>query len=474
MRAEDTPEKDAEVLNGEQANGEGDSAPSALDRVFHACFVIALAALLFLAGSILTIGNIFPGPQITRAVEGGAALYTKLTQYNDVYVSDLWFKERRKDKSVTVNKPAAMKGVTLYTSGDQAAAYLLDMDGKVLHSWKRPYSTVWTRQPGGVQNPLPDSHVYFRKAHVFPNGDLLALYEASGDTPYGYGLVKLDRDSNVIWSYMGHAHHQFDTAPDGRIYVLTHELLDDEIDYFAHLARPRLEDFLVILSPEGKELKKIRLLPRVADSPFRQMLYTISGFALEDPLHANTVKYIDAGAARNFAFGEEGQVLLSFREMHSIAVIDPDTEEVTWATRGPWIGQHDPDILPNGNILLFDNFGNNRRPEGVSRVIEFNPMNMEIVWEYAGTAKDPLDSNIRSDQQRLANGNTLITESNGGRIVEVTPEGEIVWEFVNPVRGGDNKIPIVAWSERLDPARLDPTLLDVPQARLESQTEASL
>lgn len=459
----------------EVAYEEPKSTPSVLDKVFHAAFVIALGMLLFLAGSILTIGNIFPGPQITRAVEGGAALYTKLTQYRDVYTSDLWFEERRKEKAVTVNKSGrAMKGVTLYTSGDQAAAYLLDMDGKVLHSWKKPYSSVWTKQPGGVQNPLPDEHVYFRKAHVFPNGDLLALYEGSGDTPYGYGLVKLDRDSNVIWSYMGYAHHQFDIAPDGKVYVLTHELVNDEIDYFGHLARPRLEDYLVILSPDGRELKKIRLLTSFTESPFRQILYTVAGFALEDPLHTNTVEYIDGESARNFAFGKEGQVLLSFRELHSIAVIDPESEEITWATRGPWIGQHDPDILPNGNILLFDNFGNHRRPEGVSRVIEFDPKTMEIVWQYAGTAKDPLDSHIRSDQQRLANGNTLITESDGGRIVEVTPEGEIVWEYVNPVRGKDNKIPIVSWSERLDPSELDPALLDVPQARLESQMEASL
>jgi hypothetical protein len=37
--------------------------------------------------------------------------------------------------------------------------------------------------------------------------------------------------------------------------------------------------------------------------------------------------------------------------------------------------------------------------------------------------------------QRLPNGNTLITESAFGRFFEVTREGEIVWEYVNPFFG---------------------------------------
>jgi hypothetical protein len=94
-------------------------------------------------------------------------------------------------------------------------------------------------------------------------------------------------------------------------------------------------------------------------------------------------------------------------------------------------------------------------------VIEFDPETMELVWQYAGTAEQPLESLIRASQQRLANGNTLITESSGGRILEVTPAGEIVWQLVNPARGGaqGELIPIVCWAQRLDPNDLDPSLL---------------
>lgn len=445
------------------------------DRLFQTAFIAALALLIFLGGSILTVAGYFPGPQITRAYEGGKALYAKLNEYKDVYRSDLWYPERNKDRGVTIKRSQLMQeGPTVYLSGSEPTVFLIDADGNVLHSWTKQFSEVWSRDAGWMPEPQPDSHVYFRKAHIFPNGDVVALYEGVGDTPYGYGIVKLDKDSNVIWSYPGRAHHQFDIGPDGRIYVLTHEFVEGEVDEFAHLEGPRLEDFLVVLSPDGEELKKIRLLTAIADSEYRQMLYNVSSFGLADPTHTNTVEFIDREKAANFPFGEEGQILLSFRGLHTIGVLDPETSQITWATGGPWIGQHDPDILPNGNILLFDNFGNFRHPNGISRVIEFDPKTMEIVWKYAGTEQSPLASTIRSDEQRLANGNTLITESDGGRIIEVTPEGEIAWEFVNPVRGGPDgdRIPIIAWTERLDPASLDPALLQ-PEQSAQMQTEVS-
>ena len=117
-----------------------------------------------------------------------------------------------------------------------------------------------------------------------------------------------------------------------------------------------------------------------------------------------------------------------------------------------------PRGLPGeGNILIFDNGGwagygapNPGSPTGFhnalrdySRVLEIDPTTLEIVWSYtpieAGLVH-PLDSNrfyspFISSAQRLPNGNTLITEGSGGRLIEVTPDHEIVWEFINPYKG---------------------------------------
>jgi hypothetical protein len=429
-----------------------DSRASRADRILFAGFIVAVAALLFIGGSLATAVGVTPGPQIARAYEGGKAFYAKLFHHDDVYQSDLWYPARTEARGVSViDTERAEQGVTLYTSGHEAAAYLISMDGEVLHKWQRPFSAVWN-ESAAVKHPQPDSHVYMRKARLDANGDLLAIYEGAGDTPYGYGLVKLDKDSNVIWSYLQPAHHDFDLAPDGRIFVLTQEIIDEPLPQLAHLASPRLDDFVVILSSDGEELKKMPLLDIVEQSDYRQLLWEISSFALADALHTNSVHVITEQEAERFRFGTAGQLLVSFREPSAIGVIDIDEGKLVWAAKGYWTGQHDPHILENGNILVFDNRGNFRKPEGRSRVLEFNPETMEIVWQYAGTADSPLDSDIRSYSQRLRNGNTLITESNGGRILEVALDGSIVWEYTNPVRGGpDNaKIPIICKAQRLD------------------------
>jgi hypothetical protein len=220
---------------------------------------------------------------------------------------------------------------------------------------------------------------------------------------------------------------------------------------FDHLATPRLEDFLVELTPDGKPIRRFSVQAFVDNSIYRQMVFGISSFALADALHTNSVHVITDDEARNFPHGKPGQLLMSFREPSAVGVVDLDQEKLIWAIRGYWQAQHDPQILPNGNILLFDNRGNFNKPEGRSRALEFNPSSMAIVWQYTGTKESPLESDIRSYTQRLPNGNTLITESNPGRILEVTPDREIVWEYVNPVRGGpDGRIPIICKALRLD------------------------
>lgn len=439
-----------------------DGTPSRLDRILLRASLTALVVLAFLGGAVVTAARLFPGPQIEHAYQAAEALYTQLTEFQDTYRTNLWPPARRQGTGVTVHVPDRVQpGHTLYVSGHAQAVFLIDADGSIVHAWERRFSEIWRDEPGWVPNPRPDDQVYIRHAHPFPNGDLLVIYEGVGDTPYGYAVAKLDRHSEVIWAYPGRAHHQLDVGPDGTIYVLTHEIMRDYLDDVDYLPPPRLEDFVVVLSPDGEELRKIRLLTAFARSPYRALLYRVPGVAVSDPTHVNTVKYIDADAAANFAVGAEGQLLLSFREISTVAVLDMDAEEIVWATTGPWIAQHDPDILPDGSLLLFDNAGAYGGPAGRSRVIEFNPLTMEIAWQYGGTSEEPLESEIRSDQQRLENGNTLITESDGGRLVEVTREGEIVWEFINPVRDAatGERIPIISWAQRLDRTYFEPSLL---------------
>jgi outer membrane protein assembly factor BamB len=444
--------KESKISSGKLAN-----------FLWFASFVLAIGFLGFVAGSYAMLAEALPARYLADAYRGGQALLAAKTEYDSPYPDGFWQPARSEQRGVVIHDPAkAASGYTLYTSGEGQRAVLVSMAGEILHEWQLPFSAIWTNA-AGVRNPRPDSMIHYNRAHLYPNGDLLAIYEALGDTPWGYGLAKMDKDSRLIWSYLAHTHHDLDIGPDGNIYVLTQEVSNTIIDRWRHLRTPRIDDFVVVLSPDGEELKKVSVLDALVASPYARMLNTVAWYSKDDFLHANAIDLVDEEAALRLSGTPGHQVLLSMRELGAVGLLDLDREVFTWAARGPWLGQHDPDLLPNGNMLLFDNFGHYGEG-GISRVIEFDPATYEIVWSYTGDVEHPLDSRLRSDQERLANGNTLITESDGGRLLEVTRDGEIVWEYVNPIRGGDDDefIPIVSWGQRIDPGRLDPEFLESP------------
>lgn len=438
------------------------------ERLGSFVFVVAIAFLAFVGGAMAVLGEAFPHQYLRDAYAAGEALVAQHRETQDRFATDQWRLARDSTAGVTINDPeSSFPGYTLYTAAGEASAHLIAMNGSVVQEWRRPYSAVWNEQ-SPIRSPQPDELIFMDKARMLPNGDLLAIYAAAGDTPWGYGMVKLDRHSNLIWSYPAHTHHDFDLAPDGRILALTNDFSSDEIEGLGKLGKPFLEDFVVVLSPDGKELKSISLTRALAKSRFNILRLAIPNYALGDPLHANSVEYIDADKARSFPFAEAGDVLLSFRDMSALAVLSVERAEIVWAARGPWLWQHDASLLPNGRIMLFDNLGGFQDGNG-ARVLEIDPRTSQVTWSYAGDAEHPFHSPLRSSAQPLPNGNVLVTESDGGRLFEVTRGGDIAWTFVNPVRGGEENefVAVATWGQRIDPQSIDPQLRALFDSRME-------
>lgn len=103
---------------------------------------------------------------------------------------------------------------------------------------------------------------------------------------------------------------------------------------------------------------------------------------------------------------------------------------------GQWRAQHSLRLLPTGRLLLFDNLGMMR---AASRVLEVDPFTQQVAWSFSGREGEGLLSETNGVVQRLPGGNTLVIESNFGRALEVTPDGRIAWEWINPNRAGRKK-----------------------------------
>jgi len=131
----------------------------------------------------------------------------------------------------------------------------------------------------------------------------------------------------------------------------------------------------------------------------------------------------------------DGNILASLRSVSAVIIISRATGKVIWHLDSTVVAQqHCASELENGNILIFDN-GTFRHHQSAtySRVIEVDRATKQVVWQYRDRSNpSAFFSPFMGGAQRLKNGNTLITEAVFGRVFEVTPAGEVCWEFVNP------------------------------------------
>jgi hypothetical protein len=330
------------------------------------------------------------------------------------------YKRAGGEGGVTLNLSGeASPGVSLYLSGHAPEARLIDMNGAVLHEWRRTFRDAF---PSATIPPdRQEESTFWRRVHLCPNGDVIAIFQ-------GLGIIRIDKDSKLLWAVSGGFHHALDVDTEGRIYAL-----EGEWKKLPRISRegPLMEDFVSVLDKDGRRLAHISLLRSFERSDYASALARME--TPGDVFHTNAIRVLDGSLEKRAAIFKKGNLLLSCLGLNSIAVVDPGEAKVVWALSGMWHGLHEPVLLPSGRMLVFDNRGQ----AGDSRVLEFDPFTQVIAWRYAGSPALPLSSWKAGTSSRLPNGNTLITESTAGRALEVTPEGKLVWEFMNPFRAGE-------------------------------------
>ncbi len=322
------------------------------------------------------------------------------------YVEGTYDPNSKSSGVVIHDKARSYDGYNLYTSRKSADALLIDMDGTPVHTWR---------------GTTKETKSKWQHITLLPNGDLIVLVK-------GNRLFRIDKNSNLLWKVDGAFHHDLDVQ-DNQIAVLSRESMPVKA---IHAKHKTLVDHVDFYSLEGKKIRSISILDSVLGSPYAFLLPIVSHLMNHeekkqnlDILHTNHVEIFDGTLEKLNPIYRKGNILISIRNLNAIAVLNGESGKILWLW-GPSnvTFQHHPTLLKNGNILVFNN--------GVkqSQVLELSPATNQIVWHY--TAKDFL-TKTRGSNQRLPNGNTLITESDTGYVFEVTPAGEVVWQFVNPV-----------------------------------------
>jgi hypothetical protein len=321
------------------------------------------------------------------------------------------------------NKEKATPGYTLYSRNGSDQVWLINMDGKVVHEWKTS---------GGTTNCN-----YLR-----PNGNLF-ICERVPEGPKvksgkGGRMREYDWDGNVVWEHIDdHQHHDARRLANGNcVYIAWQELTSSEAS--------RVKGGIPGTEMDGKIYGEV---VREVDDQGK----VIWEFTNNEPEFLD--KYEIKPLAPRYEYGHantvspmtNGDYLISYRFFDLIVIVDRQTGSLKWEYQNHDLGgQHDCQEIENGNILVFAN-GHNTPPSAGpshSEVWEIDKQSKEIVWRYL-QKENPLNfwSPHISGCERLSSGNTLIVEGGKGCIFEVTEEGEVVWEYINPFYGPHAEIP---------------------------------
>ena len=347
-------------------------------------------------------------------------------------------------------------GYNIYCSRTAPEAYIMDVSGRIVHTWTYPQEKFWVWD-----------HMI-----MLTGGDAIIIEK------YGY-LLKLDWNSNLIWRRKMPVHHDVVELEDGTLLVIwlglrSHRDILTRFSAIAHLTadggeidkwstydhldeinlkfdrRSFLDTILDSMIAAGCPPESIDVIPGPVKT--RRLRH---GRTLYDYFHMNTLSILpDTPLGRADSRFRAGNILTCLRNVNQIAVLDRDTKEILWVWgEGVLEWPHHPTLLANGNILIFDN-GVYRK---YTRVIEVDPLTEAIEWEYKGDPPESFYSYGKGSAQRLPNGNTLICDGDNGRAIEVTNDGRIVWEWLNPATEEGHRVQVYRMM-RLPPEAVDPLL----------------
>ncbi|WP_435921982.1 aryl-sulfate sulfotransferase [Paenibacillus sp. DYY-L-2] len=392
------------------------------------------------------------------------------------------------------NPEKAWSGYTIYQAAD-VGALLIDMNGKEVHLWKGLRGFPNKLFPGGF---VLGSTAERDPKYGFQDEADLVQVDWDGNIVWRFNKHEWIEDPGHEPQWMARAHHDYQRTGNPVGYYVPGA--DPQIDkgntlilVHKNVHNPKISDKLLLddsileVDWDGnivwewnchEHFDELGFDEQAKNVLFRDPNTRFFGDEAGDWMHINSISVL--GPNRFYDAGDErfhpDNIIWDGRETNIIAIIDKKTGKIVWKL-GPdysapeyrhlgWIiGQHHAHLIPRGlpgegNLLVFDNggwagygapnpasrFGQKSAVRDHSRILEIDPVTLEIVWQYTPTEAGfvaPLDSYrfyspYISSAQRLPNGNTLITEGADGRIFEVTRDHELVWEYISPYKNKRN------------------------------------
>ena len=381
-------------------------------------------------------------------------------------------------------------GYTLFM-GRQIGAILINMNGKVVRQWKDFMGMPCKMIKGGH---ILGSLAARDAAIASQDFADVTMIDWDGNVEWTFNKYDHVNDPDGIeWAARQHHDYQMEgnpvgypvpgqeVTPDfGKMLILTHK----DVNKPKISPHQLLDDCVIEIDREGNILWEWSVIDHFNEFGFteeqKNAMYrdpTMRPTGQGDLFHINCASYV--GPNHWYDEGDERfnpqNIIMDSRECNIMFIVSHETGEIVWQVGpdftktpelrifGAIVGPHHTHMIPKGlpgegHIMVYDNGGwagygapNQFSKTGLkvsrrdgSRVVEFDPTTLEIVWECKGEEIGATDapftthyfySPLTSDAQRLPNGNTFICEGTSGRFMEFTPDNELVWEYNYPRLG---------------------------------------
>jgi hypothetical protein len=271
---------------------------------------------------------------------------------------------------------------------------LIDMNGRIVHTWPKVRAV-------GRARLRPDGRMA-----VIGTDNLIKEYDWDGNLKWFY---RLEADDDF-------PHHDLIVLGNGNYLVLARD-------------RATHTGYLEEVDRQGRVVWLWRSIDHMDSFPTWDR-------DRRDPTHFNSIhelpanRWFDAGDVRF----RPGNILVSARHLNTIFIVDKRTGAVVWQYSKDLDYQHEASMIEEGRlgaglILVFNNGTTGANGYRRSLLQAIDPSSSEIGWEWDS---EYFFSSVAGTVQALPGENLAVTSSHGGRIFEITPRGEIVWEWVPP------------------------------------------
>lgn len=324
----------------------------------------------------------------------------------------------------------------------QTVVELFDIaNQRVMHTWVPDLEAIFKAAPGFTSGI--NTRVAYRSQNplLMPNGDIVT---GSGEGP----LVRLDLCGKPVWAIDRHFHHSLEQDASGNIVAASMTSRNELIPG----VKVR-DDGIAIISPEGEVIREYSLSQIFLDNDLDTLLFGVGVFE-EDRFHLNDVQPLRGKSASD-------GLLLSMRNLSTVALFKPETGKIEWLKTGPWLNQHDAEDLGNGWVSIF---GNQfiRGPEKFhhedrSEIFFYQPRTGRIKTPFRQIfADEKIRTAYEGRAQILDNGDAFVEETLRFRLIRMS-EQKLRWVYVNNVTAKTGGA--LHWSRYLPRSSLGPELV---------------